>query len=87
MVIAIVILGVYAVLSTWVCIAQFRRCENLTSIANNVVENMQKISGIIEHSNTVLDNPVLKAAFANDDETGTFFQGIQEIQDLLHYHN
>ena len=78
-----VFLLVYASLVTWVCINQLKRCEKLTDIANNVVANMEKLSGIIEESDKLFSNSVLKTAFANDDETGTFFKNMQEIQELL----
>lgn len=83
MTLAVIFLTVYAVLVTWVCIIQFKRCNKLRDVANTVVSNMVKISDIIRKGRDTLNNSTLVTAFSNDDETGTFFEGMKEIQNLL----
>lgn len=73
----------YAGLVTWVCIVQFRRSENLEKILNRTLDCMQRISDTIQQSGQILQNDSLRAAFSNDDEVGTFFEGIQRIQEEL----
>jgi hypothetical protein len=77
------ILVVYAGLVTWICIAQFLRCVNLEVIVNRTFNTLHAISEVIESTGEVLNNDRLRVAFQNDDEVGSFFEGIQRIQEEL----
>lgn len=76
-------LVLYSVAATWIARAQTVRGRKLESMVETLLRNFQTIATVVAHSKEVLDNPKLKTAFSSDDEVGTFFKQLEEIQEIL----
>ena len=68
---------------SWIALAQFSKTKKLENLLEISLENLENIYKIIQESKNLLDDPLLKQAFSNDDEVGTFFKNIEYIQNNL----
>ena len=64
-----------------------RKVENVEDIVVNYLIYLDKISSVIEISDTRLKKVDAKGTFKSDDEVGFFFQEIKQIQDILNDFN
>jgi|TARA_B110000977_G_scaffold109051_1_gene141875 hypothetical protein len=64
-----------------------RKVENAEDIVVNYLIYLDKISSVIEISDTRLKKVDAKGTFKSDDEVGFFFQEIKQIQDILNDFN
>lgn len=62
---------------------QYKRAENALEVADILMSNMEQIQNYIQEASATLANPQLRAAFEADDEVGTFFKQISNIQEVL----
>ena len=67
----------------WIAIAQSSKTKKLENLLEISLENLENIYKIIQESKNLLDDPILKQAFSNDDEVGIFFRNIEYIQNTL----
>lgn len=67
----------------YISFIQYRRAEKATNIADILMSNMSSIYDYIRESSQSLENPQLRQAFESDDEVGTFFKDLQNIQETL----
>lgn len=67
----------------WIAIAQSSKTKKLENLLEMSLENLENIYKIIQESKNLLDDPILKQAFSNDDEVGIFFRNIEYIQNTL----
>lgn len=68
---------------SWIAIAQSSKTKKLENLLEISLENLENIYKIIQESKNLLDDPILKQAFSNDDEVGIFFRNIEYIQNTL----
>jgi hypothetical protein len=64
-----------------------RKNNKLEKIINDQQQYIDAISIIIENSNNSIRQLDTRGAFEADDEVGTFFQNLKEIQEVLNQFN
>lgn len=67
----------------YISFVQYRRAEKSLHIINTLLQNMRNIYDYVRESSETLNNPTLRGAFESDDEVGTFFKEILNIQQTL----
>lgn len=67
----------------YISFVQYRRADKATNIADVLMANMNSIHDFIRESSQSLGNPQLRQAFESDDEVGSFFKELQNIQETL----
>lgn len=67
----------------YISFIQYRRAEEATRVADVLLTNMETIKNYVTEASATLANPQLRTAFESDDEVGTFFKQISEIQEVL----
>ena len=83
MVIALILISIYAINVTWIAVIQVRRSLKAEKIANVLADNMKSVSDLLQEAQKTLENPKLQQAFAADDEVGIFFKNLVKIQQIL----
>jgi len=64
-----------------------RKNSKLEKMVNSQQQYIDAISIVIEDSNKTIDELGNRGAFEADDEVGTFFKGLKEIQNVLNTFN
>ena len=64
-----------------------RKVNKLESIVSNQQNYIDAISIIINDSSETIKQLDARGAFESDDEVGTFFRNLKEIQDVLNQFN
>jgi hypothetical protein len=82
MVFLIILVALVFVL-TFTTLNLLKKQERSEDILAGYLEYLDKISRVIEASDAKIKQLDITGAFANDDETGTIFEGIKQIQDIL----
>jgi len=70
-------------LAGYIATVQYSKANKLQSIADTLAANMNSISKVIEDADEMMESVTLRKAFENDDEVGTFFKQLKDIQDVL----
>lgn len=81
----IVFLAICAVglILLYISCVQYKRAEKSLEAARILMTNMEQIQDYIKEASATLANPQLRTAFESDDEVGTFFKQITNIQEVL----
>jgi hypothetical protein len=79
----LITLVVLVLILTFTTLNLLRKQEKSEDILAGYLEYLDKISRVIEASDIKIKQLDITGAFANDDETGTIFEGIKQIQDIL----
>ena len=64
-----------------------RKNSQLEKVVVNQQQYIDALSVVIQNSNEVIQQLDNKGAFESDDEVGTFFKNIKEIQNILDQFN
>jgi len=83
MITAIIILSVLVVTLGFTTINLLRKNEKQEDILAGYLDYLDKISRVIEVSETKMKEVDAKGSFSSDDEVGFFFQQIKGLQDIL----
>jgi len=83
MIITIVILSIIVVVLGFTTINLLRKNEKQEDILAGYLDYLDKISRVIEVSDTKMKEVDAKGSFSSDDEVGFFFQQIKGLQDIL----
>ena len=83
MIITIVILSVLVVALGFTTFNLLRKFEKQEDILAVYLDYLDKLSRVIEVSETKMKEVDAKGSFSSDDEVGFFFQQIKGLQDIL----
>lgn len=83
MIIAIIILSVLVITLGYTTINLLRKNEKQEDILAGYLDYLDKLSRVIEVSDTKMKEVDAKGSFSSDDEVGFFFQQIKGLQDIL----
>ena len=83
MIIAIIILSILVVVLGYTTYNLLRKNEKQEDILAGYLDYLDKISRVIEVSDTKMKEVDAKGSFSSDDEVGFFFQQIKGLQDIL----
>ena len=83
MIIAIIILSVLVVTLGFTTRNLLRKFEKQEDILAVYLDYLDKLSRVIEVSETKMKEIDAKGSFSSDDEVGFFFQQIKGLQDIL----
>ena len=83
MIIAIIILSVLVVTLGFTTRNLLRKFEKQEDILAVYLDYLDKLSRVIEVSETKMKEVDAKGSFSSDDEVGFFFQQIKGLQDIL----
>jgi|TARA_R110000796_G_scaffold107950_1_gene218804 precorrin-6x reductase len=83
MIITVVILSVLVVTLGYTTINLLRKNEKQEDILAGYLDYLDKMSRVIEVSETKMKEVDAKGSFSSDDEVGFFFQQIKGLQDIL----
>jgi len=83
MIIAIVILSILVATLGYTTINLLRKNEKQEDILAGYLDYLDKMSRVIEVSETKMKEVDAKGSFSSDDEVGFFFQQIKGLQDIL----
>lgn len=83
MVITIIILSILVLVLGYTTINLLKKQEKSEDVLAGYLTYLDRISRVIELSDKKLKELDRLGAFANDDETGSIFEGIKEIQSIL----
>ena len=83
MIITIIILSVLTVALGFTTFNLLRKFEKQEDILAGYLEYLDKLSRVIEVSDTKMKEVDAKGSFSSDDEVGFFFQQIKGLQDIL----
>ncbi len=83
MIIAIVILSILVATLGFTTVNLLRKNEKQEDILVGYLDYLDKISRVIEVSETKMKEVDAKGSFSSDDEVGFFFQQIKGLQDIL----
>ena len=83
MIIAIIILSVLVVTLGFTTRNLLRKFEKQEDILAVYLDYLDKLSRVIEVSDTKMKEVDAKGSFSSDDEVGFFFQQIKGLQDIL----
>jgi len=64
-----------------------RKNNKLEQVISNQQQYIDALSVVIQNSNEMIQQLDNKGVFESDDEVGTFFKNIKEIQDILNQFN
>ena len=83
MLILSIVLGVLLLASIYVIANILRKLEQLEDVVTDQVDYLQNISYLIKSSRETVDKLDASGHFQADDELGTFFNYIKQIQDTV----
>ena len=83
MIIAIIILSILVVTLGFTTRNLLRKFEKQEDILAVYLDYLDKLSRVIEVSETKMKEVDAKGSFSSDDEVGFFFQQIKGLQDIL----
>jgi hypothetical protein len=83
MIIAIIILSILVITLGYTTRNLLRKNEQQEDILAGYLDYLDKISRVIEVSDTKMKEVDAKGSFSSDDEVGFFFQQIKGLQDIL----
>lgn len=83
MIIAIIILSILVITLGYTTINLLRKNEKQEDILAGYLDYLDKLSRVIEVSDTKMKEVDAKGSFSSDDEVGFFFQQIKGLQDIL----
>ena len=83
MIIAIIILSILVITLVYTTRNLLRKNEKQEDILAGYLGYLDKISRVIEVSDTKMKEVDAKGSFSSDDEVGFFFQQIKGLQDIL----
>ncbi len=83
MIITIVILAVLVATLGFTTINLLRKNEKQEDILAGYLDYLDKLSRVIEVSETKMKEVDARGSFSSDDEVGFFFQQIKGLQDIL----
>lgn len=83
MIIAIILLSVLVIALGYTTFNLLRKFEKQEDILAGYLDYLDKISRVIEVSDTKMKEVDAKGSFSSDDEVGFFFQQIKGLQDIL----
>jgi len=83
MIIAIIILSVLVATLGFTTINLLRKNEKQEDILAGYLDYLDKLSRVIEVSETKMKEVDARGSFSSDDEVGFFFQQIKGLQDIL----
>jgi len=83
MIIAIVILSILVATLGFTTVNLLRKNEKQEDILVGYLDYLDKMSRVIEVSETKMKEVDAKGSFSSDDEVGFFFQQIKGLQDIL----
>ena len=83
MIIAIIILSILVAVLGYTTYNLLRKNEKQEDILAGYLDYLDKISRVIEVSDTKMKEVDAKGSFSSDDEVGFFFQQIKGLQDIL----
>tara|TARA_R110000803_G_scaffold102998_1_gene171127 strand:- start:1061 stop:1336 length:276 start_codon:yes stop_codon:yes gene_type:complete len=87
MITTIIILSIMVVILGFTTINLLKKIETAEDIVVNYLLYLDKISKVIEMSDTRLKKIDAKGTFKSDDEVGFFFEEIKQIQNILNDFN
>ena len=83
MIIAIILLSVLVLTLGYTTINLLRKNEQQEDILADYLEYLDRLSRVIEVSDTKMKEVDSRGTFSSDDEVGFFFQQIKGLQDIL----
>ena len=83
MLLALILVSVYAAVVTYVAVVQLKRQQKVEEIATNVVARLDSISRTVREAGDVLNDSRMSLACANDAQVGVFFQKMKDLQAQL----
>jgi precorrin-6x reductase len=83
MIIAIIILSILVITLGYTTINLLRKNEKQEDILAGYLDYLDKLSRVIEVSDTKMKEVDARGSFSSDDEVGFFFQQIKGLQDIL----
>ena len=83
MIIAIIILSILVITLGYTTRNLLRKNEQQEDILAGYLEYLDRLSRVIEVSDTKMKEVDAKGSFSSDDEVGFFFQQIKGLQDIL----
>ena len=83
MILLTITLGVLFLASLFANYNLLRKNEKAEDILVGYLDYLDRLSRVIEISDKKINELDSIGAFANDDETGTIFDGIKQIQEIL----
>jgi precorrin-6x reductase len=83
MIITIIILSILVITLGYTTINLLRKNEKQEDILAGYLDYLDKLSRVIEVSDTKMKEVDAKGSFSSDDEVGFFFQQIKGLQDIL----
>jgi hypothetical protein len=83
----IILLTILLIIALYIIRNLLLKNEKQEDILMGYMSYLNKISGIIEFSDTKLKEIDAKETFKSDDEVGFFFQQLQAIQEVLNKFN
>ena len=83
MIIAIILLSVLVLTLGYTTINLLRKNEKQEDILAGYLEYLDRLSRVIEVSDTKMKEVDSRGTFSSDDEVGFFFQQIKGLQDIL----
>ena len=83
MILITIILGLLLLASLFANYNLLRKNEKAEDILVGYLDYLDRLSRVIEISDKKINELDSIGAFANDDETGTIFDGIKQIQEIL----
>ncbi len=83
MIIAIIILSILVITLGYTTRNLLRKNEKQEDILAGYLDYLDKLSRVIEVSDTKMKEVDAKGSFSSDDEVGFFFQQIKGLQDIL----
>ena len=83
MIIAIILLSVLVLTLGYTTVNLLRKNEQQEDILAGYLEYLDRLSRVIEVSDTKMKEVDSRGTFSSDDEVGFFFQQIKGLQDIL----
>jgi hypothetical protein len=83
MVVAIILLAVLLAVAVYIIWNLNKKVQKAEDIIDSQVDYLRKVSLAIQESNVYINQLDEKGHFRADDEIGTFFDFLKEIQDII----
>ncbi len=83
MVVAIILLAVLLAVAVYIIWNLNKKVQKAEDIIDSQVDYLRKVSWAIQESNVYINQLDEKGHFRADDEIGTFFDFLKEIQDII----
>ena len=87
MITIIIILSIFLLVSLFIIRNLLIKQEKAEDLLSGYLLYLDRLSRVIEISDKKINELDSIGAFANDDETGTIFDGIKQIQEILNEFN